>query len=201
MSSSTARFTIWLVALPVWLAGCAMNVVLPGEAPPVSLDQVPIMYGFGHRHRVEIAITDSEWRDVRACFDPTAPDPAFEREQIRDAVAAFERIAGSKTATRHDVARNHGSQHGQMDCIDETANTNTYLRIMQEQGVFTWHEVTAPVYRGFLGIRAHNSAVVEDHTTGEQYVVDSWFRDNGEPPYIQTVQDWKRFRPFDDDDD
>jgi len=42
----------------------------------------------------------------------------------------------------------------------------------------------------------HWTAVIEDASDYQQYVVDSWFFENGKPPVIQTLEDWldkKRF--------
>ena len=38
----------------------------------------------------------------------------------------------------------------QMDCIDESTNSTTYLRILAGAGLLRWHRVEARVTRGFF---------------------------------------------------
>lgn len=38
----------------------------------------------------------------------------------------------------------------------------------------------------------HYSAVIEEIATQKQYVVDSWFLDNGKPPIVLPLSLWKR---------
>lgn len=182
---------IALVALSL-PSGCTRSVAMPGEGPPVALDRVPVVYGFGRRFRDEIDITGEDWDAIRAMFATPAPDAAAERVTIAHAVAAFEKAAGERTPTHVDVGQNGGRGMGQMDCVDECTNTSTYLRILEEHGLLVHHRMIAPVYRGPLGLGAHNTAAVEDLATGERYVIDSWFGSNGELPRVQRLDRWYR---------
>jgi hypothetical protein len=38
----------------------------------------------------------------------------------------------------------------------------------------------------------HATAVITDTTTGDPWAVDSWYLDNGLPPYIVPYDLWKR---------
>jgi hypothetical protein len=87
-----------------------------------------------------------------------------------------------------------------MDCIDEQKNTTTYLRIFDQQGHLRHHDVLHHVFRAPWILNPHNSAQIRDRQTGECYVVDSWYRDNGQPPYIQPVKDWYARKPWPDDE-
>jgi hypothetical protein len=37
----------------------------------------------------------------------------------------------------------------------------------------------------------HTTAVIEETASGDRYAVDSWFLDNGQPPYIARLEVWK----------
>jgi hypothetical protein len=52
--------------------------------------------------------------------------------------------------------------------------------------------VLEPIERAPWVIDVHWAARIEQKDTGEQYVVDSWFFDNGEPAAIFTRDEWKR---------
>ena len=56
-----------------------------------------------------------------------------------------------------------------------------------------WHTVEPVAHRGFLffGGWPHYTALIRERQTGREWVVDSWFRDNGEYPDILDLKTWK----------
>ena len=80
-------------------------------------------------------------------------------------------------------------------CIDESTNTFQYLYALQKRGLFKWHEV-AGKKRRIVWLFTHWSALIRDTTENQLYVVDSWYLDNGEPPYIQKLEDWEDKKSF-----
>jgi hypothetical protein len=86
-----------------------------------------------------------------------------------------------------------------MDCVDESTNTTTYLTMLLKDGLLKWHNVEDRATRGFFIFGwPHTTAVIRDTVTGQLYVVDSWFLDNGQPPYIQKLEDWRDKKDFDE---
>jgi len=157
---------------------------------------VPVCFHHGCESVKRIALSDEHWQRLSAFFDPPARSAAQEREQIRNAIAEMERIAGVLAGTSHDIAgdlASFGTLEPQMDCIDESSNTTTYLTLFEQANLLRWHSVEPVAHRGFLfyGGWPHYTALVRDKQTGEQWVVDSWFRDNGEYPDIIDLQAWK----------
>jgi len=193
------RPVLLLLAL---LAGCAPARPLR-TAEPLSLDRIPVVYGFGRKRCEHIDVSPADWSTIESIFEPDSEDAGEERQRIRQAVAEMERIAGEQTPTHYDVGKNRFPEVslGQMDCRDESYNTTTYLRLFQERGLMRWHEVLEPAFRAPLVFDAHNAAQIRDRSTNVQYVVDSWFLDNGQLPYIQEADAWLRKTPFDDQDD
>lgn len=131
-------------------------------------------------------------------FLEPATTPAQEREQIRSAVASLETEVGNITGTWRDLGENVAGAGlpGQLDCISESRNTTTYLNLLEADRLLKWHTVEDRAVRTLI-IFSHWSAVIKERGNGKRYVVDSWFLDNGEPPYIQTLTDWKSRRRFD----
>ncbi len=190
-----------LLLLLALLASCApARPLQPTE--PLSLDRIPVVYGFGRKHREHIDVSQAAWSTIESIFEPESDDAGEERHRIRQAVAEMERIAGEQTPTRYDIGKNRFPEVtlGQMDCRDESYNTTTYLRLFQERGLLRWHEVLVPAFRAPPVFDAHNAAQIRDRSTNVQYVVDSWFLDNGQPPYIQEVHAWLRKTPFDEEE-
>lgn len=142
-----------------------------------------------------MSLDDRQWRAIRLLFSETAT-PAEERRQIRRAIALFEKEVGQLTGTWRDLAKNvaGAGQPGQLDCISESKNTTTYLQLLGNGGLLRWHTVQAREVRHPLIFNVHWTAVIRDESTGIRYAVDSWFLDNGQPPYIQPLDQWRSGR-------
>jgi hypothetical protein len=145
-----------------------------------------------------VHLSNRQWQMVRNLFLEPAESPEDERLQIRQAIATLETEVGGITGTWRDLGKNTAGAGlpGQLDCISESMNTTTYLRLLEADELLRWHAVEAREVRTLL-IFSHWSAVIRERNSGERYVVDSWFLDNGKPPYIQTLADWKSRRSFD----
>jgi hypothetical protein len=128
-----------------------------------------------------VTLTDSQWREVRNLF------------------AVLEKKVGAITGTWRDLAGNvaGAGEPGQLDCISESKNTTTYLQLMSDDGLLKWHAVEPRQVRHPFIFDVHWSAVIRDRTDGKRFVVDSWFLDNGQPPYVQPLEDWLDGKRFD----
>ena len=188
------------------LAVCLVAAACAGDRPAFRAEIVeepllaePAVSAFGHcsGHGCEdlqkVGLSVSEWADIRAVFAPAAASPAEERAQIADAVARFERVVGRKTGTAEDLGGTWPGfmLSGQLDCVDETLNTQTLLRLLAAEDLLRWHRITAPAGRGsFLDGLPHRTAVLAEHDSGTEYAVDSWFYDNGREPEIVLLAQW-----------
>jgi hypothetical protein len=128
---------------------------------------------------------------VRALFARNA-SASEERQSIRRAIALLETRVGDITGTWHDRAGNvaGAGKPGQLDCISESKNTATYLKLMAKDGLLAKHSVEARRVRRPWIFDAHWSAVIREAGTGQRFAVDSWFLDNGQPPRIQPLEEW-----------
>lgn len=197
-------------------AGCASFVTTSGKAPPVSPirsvkdisdakkslfieyptpDRFSICHGHTCRYTVDVSLSDVEWVLVKDLFDTSASGPVNEREQIQKAIGLLETIVGEKTNTSEDKGGNFAGLglQGQMDCIDESTNTTVYLTMLQKKGLLKWHQVNRRTSRGIFSLQApHFTAVIGETDSNKDYAVDSWFLDNGHPPYIIPLKKWER---------
>jgi hypothetical protein len=197
----------WIESLAITAIVFALQPALAGQAYdelyrlydyPKALERsaVPVCFHHGCESVERVSLTDAQWRQVARHFEPAAADAAGEREQIRRAIAAMESITGDLAGTSGDLAGNLasiGTLEPQMDCIDESSNTTTYLTLFEQAGLLRWHSVEPRVSRGYLiwGGWPHSTAMIRDRQTGRQWVVDSWFGDNGEPPEVVELDIWK----------
>lgn len=150
-------------------------------------------YGYGCKYRARIALTEAEWRDVQAEFNPAAEDAAAERQQAAAAVARFERLVGRRTGTlvhQRDSRWNFGDPT-QMDCVDDSVNTWTYLTMLAHAGLLRHHAVAGLAHRGtLLTLDFSNTAVLVEKGNGEKFAVDPWLGEAGVPPPVIPLDLW-----------
>jgi hypothetical protein len=183
-----------LAATVVLLHGCASVPAQTTAVPVPTPQRIPVCSGYGCQIADTVALSDVEWRSVRAMFIPRAENPADERRRIARAIAQLEKIIGPKTETEHDKGGTFPGlfQAGQMDCIDESTNTTVYLRLLAANDLLRWHEVGPDATRGyFLFGWPHTTATIRETGSGEDYAVDSWFFDNGVEPVIIPLKLWR----------
>ncbi len=154
-------------------------------------------YDFGCKKTVEISYSDQHWQRVRALFEQRALDRAQEKQAIRQAVALMERISGELAGTDGDKGGNYPGADlpGQMDCIDESTNTFQYLLALEDMGLLEWHRVDLK-QRRIVWFLTHWTATITEIGSERRFAVDSWYRDNGELPYIQPLEDWQKKRDW-----
>lgn len=153
-----------------------------------------VCHDYGCASVDQLALNGHEWQSIQHLFARTATSPDQEREFIARAIARFETIVGKRTGTWNDKGGDLKGlgQDGQMDCIDESTNTTTYLRLFAAHGLLHWHAVGAPATRGyFIFGWPHTTAAVRENATGEEYAVDSWFFDNGVDAVVIPLQQWR----------
>ncbi len=154
--------------------------------------RMTVCHGNGCLYLAHVGLTPQQWQEVVGRFLPAAADAGQERAQLRQAIATMERFAGAATGTWRDKGGTFNGGEGQMDCIDESINTTLYLTLFQKYGLMRRHRVAERATRGwFVAGWPHTSAVVSEVGQTRLWAVDSWFLDNGEPPFILPIETWK----------
>ena len=144
-----------------------------------------------------VTAKDELWRQVTELLGD-ARNAAAERRAIGRIIALLEQHLGKQAGTDGDLAFNRAGagEEGQLDCIAESMNTDTYLRLLQEHQLLRWHRVEAREVRRRWIFMSHWTAVIRDMDDGALYAVDSWPRDNGYPPHIQPLSAWRVNEPL-----
>ena len=85
-------------------------------------------------------------------------------------------------------------QYGQMDCLDETANTTSLLVELDTRGLLAHHHVARPESRGFFfdGRYPHFTAVIVEGKAGIEWAVDPWRHAPGQRPDILPLSQWRQ---------
>jgi len=154
-------------------------------------------FDFGCKSHQPVTLTKKQWQQISAIFKRPALSAWLEKQQIRQAIALMELFSGEITGTAVDKAGNYNEmvEINQHDCIDESTNTMQYLHALDKRGYLHWHQASGK-QRRIRFFWTHWTAVISQLDNGEKYAVDSWYRDNGEPPYLQKLSDWQRRHSF-----
>ena len=170
---------------------------ISGLSNAIETSEFTLCYDFGCKSTKEISFNDQQWESIVNIFDRPALSPWLEKQKIRQAIALMESISGSKVGTSQDKGGNYPGQDipFQQDCIDESTNTHQFLNALQNKNLLQWHQVDLK-QRRIVWFATHWTASIRELYTDKHFAVDSWYRDNGELPYIQTYKNWKRKKSF-----
>jgi len=157
-------------------------------------------YDFGCKSNEQVRYSQQQWSDIKRLFTSRALTSHQEKQAIRKAIAMMESFSGEIVGTSLDKGGNYPGYDimKQMDCIDESTNTFQYLSALEDLKLLNWHKVE-PKKRRIVWFFSHWTAVISENSTSKKFAVDSWYRDNGEPPYIQLLQDWQVKKTFPDE--
>jgi len=189
-----------LKSLPVALAvsACAENAnhlqafyLERFASPNPTLAEFTVCRGFYCAERSYATISEDQWRRVATVFKPRAKNAQLERQQIARGVALIGQIVGPQTGTdAHQWTHvkmfviPNGGDLTQLDCVDTSVNTWTYMTLMERSGLFAFHRV-APLSYGPL----RNTAVLQQ-INGGYFAIDASLVDVGVPPPIMPLATW-----------
>ncbi|HYC17684.1 MAG TPA: hypothetical protein VEC94_10790 [Pseudolabrys sp.] len=187
-----------LLPLTLAVAACAENANhLQGfyleqfASPNPTPAEFTVCRGFYCAEKSYATISEDQWRRVTAIFKPRAKNARLERQQIARGVALIGTIVGPQTGTdshqwthvKMFVIPNAGDLT-QLDCVDTSVNTWTYMTLMERSGLFTFHRVAQLSY-GPL----RNTAVLQE-IDGGYFAIDASLVDVGVPPPIMPLATW-----------
>ncbi|WP_295511086.1 hypothetical protein [Accumulibacter sp.] len=191
---------------PKWLPMLPLAGVLPVNAG----EAVSVCYNYGCPAQAEVIYADEQLAQVQTLL-AAARTAADERQALSLAVGWLLGWAGQQTPVSADRGGNTADDgvEGRMDCIDHSTTTTRLLRLLEARGWLRFHRVLEPVSRVRYLFQVHYSAQIEETGAVEpvvdsaaevkranaeveaaRYVVDSWFRDNGQPAVVIALQDW-----------
>lgn len=175
----------------------ASSAVHAGDTlTPLHATSFDVCHSQGCAEHAVIRLTADESQSITQVFAEPAATAEQERAAIARAIRRFEQLVGPRTGTDRDLGGTFPGafRASQMDCIDESTNTTTYLQLLDKAGMLHWHDILKPSTRLPIprGWWPHTSAVIRERATGTKYVVDSWFDANGKPPHIVELSVWKR---------
>ena len=176
-----------------------MLALLAWPASSARADAVTICYNYGCHARAKVNFSEAQLVTLRNSL-AAASDAVAERKAISRVIGRMYAIAGEQTPVWRDKGGNFADsgEDGQMDCIDHSSNTSTFLSLLDAHGWLKVHAVLEPVRRRRCLVAVHWAARVRDKATQQVYAVDSWYYDNGRPAIVIPVEDWNSGKIPDD---
>lgn len=173
-------------------------------------EKLTLCYEYGCAAEAEIHYSDGQLASIKRLLDG-AENAARERSRLAVAVGVLYAWAGRQSPISNDRGGDYADEGvvGRMDCIDHAQSTTRLLRMIEIRGWLRFHKVLEPVRRNLYLVTQHFSAAVEElaaTTRGTtpvalaapaadgrsaQFVIDSWFYDNGWPAVVLPLEDWK----------
>lgn len=180
--------------LATWCIAASLTAV---SAPTRATDsaEVRICFDYACAHEAQARFDAETLNGLRALLEQ-ARSSADERALIAQAVGRLYAAAATQTPIWRDRGGNRQDNTdlaGAMDCLDHTANTTTFLKLMDQLRMLKYHVVREPVRRLRFWVAEHWSAQIADRHSNEEFVVDSWFYDPGTPAVIMPVAAWSKW--------
>ena len=166
--------------------------VLASSASAARADEVTICYNYGCYARAQVNYSDAQLAYLQQLL-AAAEDAAAERAAISIVIGRMYAVAGAQTPVWRDKGGNFADsgENGQMDCIDHSTNTTTFLGLLQSRGWLRFHEVLEPIRRVRFLVAVHWAARIRDKETQQAYAIDSWYFDNGRPAAVLRTEEWR----------
>lgn len=188
-----ARIRIAALLFSVLAAGWTSAFAQPVADAAKGAVRLKICHGFGCHFRTQLELGAVDERRLGAILAAGRNSPQAERAAVSRAVQYYENRAARAVGLR-DEAKSNASQwrkRGQMDCIDESTNTRTFLLYLERRGLLKHHKVDRNRTRGFLidGRYPHSTAVLQEKS-GKRWTVDSWYAPAGGAPDIMPLSQW-----------
>ncbi|MGH6762933.1 MAG: hypothetical protein ACRECW_15250 [Phyllobacterium sp.] len=154
-----------------------------------------VCHGYGCYYRTKVGLSASDQAKIARIMKSGARSAAEERAVVRKAVQVFESRSTAVIGVRDGPKSEFGQprRKGQMDCVDESTNTDHFLRYLQSRGLLKYHRVGRRAARGLFidGRYPHNTGVLKDRN-GVSWAIDSWYEPAGGPPDVMPLSEWKK---------
>ncbi|UTH72702.1 hypothetical protein [Chromobacterium sp. IIBBL 290-4] len=154
-------------------------------------DGLNICYHYRCSRQAYFDISDEE-RDWLAARMAQADSAESERAAVGDAVQTLYFIAARFTPIWQDKGGNihDGPAEGRMDCVDHSSNVTTFLHYLERQGWLKFHHAAQAEWRAPHILDLHYTGVLHDDAANQDWAVDTWFKDFGEPPVVVPLSVW-----------
>ena len=154
-------------------------------------------HGYGCVHRTAVTVDGAVIGQAGSLLRTGRSSPEAERRAVREIVRIYNIYLARQIGGEPDVPGSPPQMSrmlGQMDCVDETANTTSLLIVLEDRGLLLHHKVMRPRSRGLFidGRYPHTTAVIAERRSGREWAVDPWKKALGQRPDILPLELWQQ---------
>ncbi|KFG67473.1 hypothetical protein JH26_22835 [Microvirga sp. BSC39] len=167
-----------------------------GYVEPIG-SRIIACHGYGCTRRLALSVDGGLLSRASGMLRSAQGSPTAERQALAEVIRSYTAYLAASLGGKPDVPGSPAQMsgvHGQMDCLDETANTTSLLLVLQEHGLLAHHVVEHPESRGFFldGRYPHFTAVITEKRSGAGWAVDPWKKAPGQRPEILPLDQWRQ---------
>ncbi len=165
---------------------------LAGKRVRANASAITYCSHHGCQKRTLLSLKGKLWNRIAATVRRGRGSPASERRQIAAAMKYLELAGGKASGSAHDKPRTQFDSRGQLDCVDEATNMTALLVALDRAKLLRHHTPLGPTRRGVTDGRPwlHYAGTVQEKRSKKVYVIDSWFRPNGNPAVVVPRAKW-----------
>ncbi|WKW52302.1 hypothetical protein [Rhodomicrobium lacus] len=169
------------------------------KSEPPRKNSVWLCHAYGCQQKTKVTFGARQINEIAALMAKTkkADTPQEERRAIAYAIAYMYVWTGNVVGTIKDrpgMDYDGSGDPTQMDCVDHSTNTTSFLLVLQYHGLLKHHTVGRPFARGdtLKGLNRwpHWTAILTQNDTRSRWAVDSWVYAIGENPIVIEADTW-----------
>jgi hypothetical protein len=169
------------------------------KTEPPRNNTITLCHAYGCQKQTRITFKQEHIQELARIIAKTkkADTPFEERRGVAYAIAWMYVHTGKITGTiadRPGMDYNGSGDPTQMDCVDHSTNTTSFLLVLQNNKLLKWHTVGRPFAKGNIlkGLDhwPHWTAILTENGSGQRWAVDSWIYAIGENPAVIEAEKW-----------
>ncbi|MBI4724121.1 MAG: hypothetical protein HY765_03765 [Rhodomicrobium sp.] len=169
------------------------------KAEPPRRNTVWLCHAYGCQAKSRIVFSSEQLKEIADVMAKTkkADTPLEERRAVAYAVSWMYvytgKIAGT-IADRPGMDYDGSGDKTQMDCVDHSTNTTSFLIVLQNNNLLKYHTVGRPFAKGNIlkgtDHWPHWTGILIEKGDSQRWAVDSWVWPVGENPIIVQAEKW-----------
>ncbi len=201
-----AFFLVVSMAMLGALGGCTFDRDGPPElhfadfkTEPPHNNTIWLCHAYGCQMKSRVTFGPDQIKEIADLMAKTkkADNAGEERRAVAYAVSWMYVYTGKIVGTiadRPGMDYEGSGDPTQMDCVDHSTNTTSFLMVLQHNNLLKYHTVGRPFAKGNIlkgtDHWPHWTAILIEKDNSERWAVDSWVWPIGENPIIVPADKW-----------
>ena len=169
------------------------------KTEPPRGNTIWLCHAYGCQQQSRVTFGPTQLKEIADVMAKTkkADTPFEERRAVAYAIAWMYVYTGKLVGTiadRPGMDYNGSGDPTQMDCVDHSTNTTSFLLVLEHNNFLKYHTVGRPFAKGNIlkgtDHWPHWTAILIEKTNTQRWAVDSWVYAIGENPIVVQAEKW-----------